>query len=70
MFLPMHAGLFTVDSLLRLDEMQSVFQPHLEPTEWCLSDEVAEVLRDQLSFLLTGGGPNEFTELREVLMNE
>lgn len=38
MFLPQKAGLFQVDSLLRLDEMQSVFTPHLEPTQYSLGD--------------------------------
>jgi hypothetical protein len=68
MFLPQKAGLFQVDSLLRLDEMQSVFTPNLEPLKFGLSKEVSEILRDQISFLLTGKGPNEYTELREMIL--
>ena len=70
MFLPEHAGVFAVDSLLRLDEVQSIFVPHLEARQFCLGDDVTGILRHQLAFLQTGIGPNEYTELREVLMNE
>jgi hypothetical protein len=69
MFLPQHGGVFAVDSMLRLDEAQSVFVPHLQPTQFCLADDVANVLRHQINFLLTGTGPNEYTELREELLN-
>jgi len=69
MFLPARPGLFDVDSLLRLDELQSVFTPNLEPTQYALGDEVASVLRGQFQFLLTGAGPNRYTELRELLLN-
>jgi hypothetical protein len=70
MFLPEKAGLFAVDSMLRLDEAQSVFVPHLEARQYCLGDEVAAILRHQLAFLQTGIGPNDYTELREILMDE
>jgi len=70
MFLPQQAGVFDVDSLLRLDEAQSVFVPHLQATQFCLADDVADVLRHQINFLLTAIGPNDFTELREVLLND
>ena len=50
MFLPHQAGVFDVDSMLRLDEAQSVFIPHLRATELCLGDDVANVLpADQFS---------------------
>jgi len=70
LFLPEKAGIFTVDSMLRLDEVQSVFVPHLDPRQFCLSDEVATILRNQLAFLQTQAGPNDYTDLREFLMNE
>lgn len=69
MFLQQKAGLLDVDSLLRLDELQSVFTPHLEPTQYSLGDEAATILRGQIQFLFTGVGPNEYTELRELLLN-
>lgn len=69
MFLPARAGLLNVDSLLRLDELQSVFTPNLDPTQHALGDEVANILRGQLQYLLTGAGPSFYTELRELLLN-
>jgi hypothetical protein len=68
MFLPARPGLLDIDSLLRLDELQSVFTPNLEPTQYALGDEVASVLRGQLQFLTTGAGPSVYTELRELLL--
>ncbi|MGD9851186.1 MAG: hypothetical protein AB7T38_07955 [Nitrospirales bacterium] len=70
MFLPRRAGLFQVDSLLRLDELQSVFTPHLESTPYALVNEVANILREQIQFLLTGEGPSDYTLLREELLRE
>jgi hypothetical protein len=70
MFLPQHAGVFDVDSMLRLDEVQSVFVPHLQATQFCLGDDVANVLRHQINFLLASIGPNDYTELRQVLLND
>jgi hypothetical protein len=59
MFLPQQAGIFDVDSMLRLDEEQSVFVPQLQPLQFGLADDVANVLRHQINFLLTGVGPND-----------
>lgn len=69
LFLPQKAGLLQVDSMLRLDELQSVFKPHLEPTKIALADDVLEILRDQIQFLFTGKAPNNYTDLREQLLN-
>lgn len=69
MFLP-KCGILPVDSLLRLDELQSVFVPHLDATKFMLDDEIADLLRDQIQFLFTNKGPNSFTELRECLLKE
>jgi hypothetical protein len=70
MFLPKKTGILDVDSMLRLDEVQSVFIPQLAPTQFCLSEDVAAVLKNQLIFLITCEGPNEYTELRELLLKE
>ena len=59
-----------MDSMLRLDEAQSVFVPHLEAKQFCLGDEMANILRHQINFLLTGIGPNDYTELREILLTD
>jgi hypothetical protein len=68
LFLPARPGLLEVDSLLRLDELQSVFAPNLEPTQLALGDDLAPVLRGQLQYLLSGAGPSVYTELRELLL--
>jgi hypothetical protein len=57
MFLPARPGFLEVDSLLRLDELQSVFTSNLEPTRLALGDEVTSVLRGQLQDIFAGTGP-------------
>jgi hypothetical protein len=69
LFLPQQAGIFDVDSMLRLDESQSVFVPRLDARQFCLADDVASILRNQINFMLTGAGPSDYTELRETLLN-
>ena len=69
LFLPKAPGVLEVDSLLRLDEFQSVFTPHLQPTQTALGGYLSEILRDQLQFLITEKGPNEYTKLREMILN-
>lgn len=68
-FLPKQPGVFQVDSVLRLDELQSVFTPHLDPYQFALGDEAAGILKLQFQFLWTGFGPSEYTELRELVLN-
>jgi hypothetical protein len=68
MFIPSRPGFVEVDSVLRLDELQSVFTPNLDPTQLALGDEVVDILRGQLQFLLTGAGPTSYTDLRELLL--
>ena len=70
MFLPACPGFLDIDSLLRLDELQSAFTPNLEPTKLALGDEVAEVLRGQLQYLFAKSGPTPYTDLRELLLND
>jgi hypothetical protein len=68
MFLPRKTGLLEVDSLLRLDEVQSVFTSHLQPLQYAFSDEAAEILRDQLQLWLIGRTRPYFDELRNALL--
>ena len=68
MFLPTTVGPLLVDSMLRLDELQSVFTPHLQPTQYSLGDEAIDILRGQFQYLISGAGPSTYTELRELLM--
>ena len=53
LFLPKKAGILEVDSMLRLDEIQSVFVPHLQATQIALGEELTDVLSYQLQFLTT-----------------
>jgi hypothetical protein len=69
MFLPKSAGLLEIDSLLRLDELQSVFTPHLDPTQFALGDSVARILKEQFKYLLTGAISHDYAYLREALSN-
>ncbi len=68
MFLPARPGFLEVDSILRLDELQSVFTPNLNPTQLALSDEMSEILKGQLQYLVARSGPTGYTELRELLL--
>ena len=47
-----------------------MFVPHLDAKQFSLGDELATILRHQLAFLQTGIGPNDYTDLREFLMND
>lgn len=68
MFLPRKTGLLHVDSLLRLDELQSVFTPHLDATRYSLGDDLTEILQGQIAYLLVGARESNYTELREMLL--
>ncbi|HMD85715.1 MAG TPA: hypothetical protein VKO18_13555 [Terriglobia bacterium] len=68
LFLPKKGGMLDVDSILRLDELQSVFTPHLDPMQFALGDGVNAVLMGQWRFLVAGIGPSEYTELRELIL--
>lgn len=70
MFLPKIPGFLELDSMLRLDEMQSVFRPHLEPKRLALGEELCEILKHQFQFLITKNTRSPFTELREMLLND
>jgi hypothetical protein len=56
--------------MLRLDETQSVFRPHLEPKRLALNEELCEVLKHQFQFLITQNARSPYTELRETLLND
>src|SRR5262249_20423326 len=67
-FLPKKAGLLDVDSILRLDELQSVFVPHMDASQIALGKEAKAILMGQLQFLIAGVGPSEYTILREMIL--
>jgi hypothetical protein len=59
LFLP-KGGPILVDSIARLDEIQSVAESQLLPTGYSLADDVSEILRSQVSFFFTGLSGGEF----------
>lgn len=70
MFLPKKPGVFEVDSLLRLDELQSSFTGNLTALQYALNDEAAKILRDQFRLLLTGRTSKEYIDLREFFLHD
>ena len=70
MFVPRLLGVLELDSMLRLDEVQSVFRANLEPTKYALSEHVCEILRYQFEYLISKRAPSPYTELREMLLND
>lgn len=69
MFLPKKSEVIPVDSLLRLDECQSVFTPHLEPQQYALGENLKQLLRQQLQYLFTDVYVGEYAQLRELLLS-
>ena len=69
LFLP-KGGALTLDSLLRLDEMQSVAINNLVHTPFCLAPEVSDILKSQAGFFVSGNGGEEYLGYRELLKND
>jgi hypothetical protein len=59
LFLP-KGGPLSVDSIARLDEVQSIAENQLESTKFALAKEVCDILRSQVSYFLTGLSGKEF----------
>lgn len=70
MFLPKQAGLLDVDSILRLDECQSVFTARLEHSGFGLKEPIRDLLHSQLHCLLTGEYSGDFADYREELLKK
>lgn len=65
-FIP-KCGPFTKDSLIRLDEVQSVAIQNLEHTGFSLSQEAVSVFRSQVSFFMGGSDGGDFAGYRDLL---
>jgi hypothetical protein len=68
-FLP-KGGPITVDSLVRLDEAQSVAIQHLEHTGYSLSDDALAVFRSQVSFFMGVADGGDFAGWRNLLAED
>jgi hypothetical protein len=63
-------GPLTEDSLVRLDEVQSVAIQNLEHTGFSLSPEALAFFRSQVSFFMSGSDGGDFTGYRDLLASE
>jgi hypothetical protein len=61
------SGPLTKDSLVRLDELQSVAIRHLQPTGFAFSKEALSLFRSQVSLFTGGSDGSEFATYRELL---
>ncbi len=63
-------GPVTEDSLVRLDELQSVAIQNLEHTGSSLSADATSIFRSQVSFFMGGSDGGDFAKCRELLASE
>ena len=70
LFLPEVSGVLRCDSYARLSEIQAVYQPHLEPCNLRLREEIRRILEGQMQYLISGSYGGEFQEYREQLLNQ
>jgi hypothetical protein len=68
-YLPREAGVLPVPSLARLAELRAAFEPHLEPLDLRLRDDIRAILEGQLRFLTTGVSESDFHVYREQLLH-
>jgi hypothetical protein len=67
-FMPLCPGL-EVDSLLPLPRVTNAFESHLEPLQWALSEEVVNVLLDQLRFYFNRVCEGVYADARKMLLH-
>lgn len=70
LYLPSHAGTLPVSSYARLAEAQAVYEPHLDPRDLRLSDELLRIAQGQFRFLVSQVYAGPFAAYREQLMNQ
>jgi hypothetical protein len=66
LFLPQKSGVIEVDSLLRLDECQSVFTNQLEAIPFEFSKPIKEVLQSQFLYLFNETDDDVFSTFRDM----
>jgi hypothetical protein len=70
LFLPDCPGVLDRDSILPLFRLTNVYQAHLEPTVWRVSEEVLEVLLGQMKYYLEGVYDGKYATARELLLKQ
>ena len=68
-YLPREPGVLPVPSLARLAELRGVFEPHLDPLDLRLRDEIRGIVGGHLRFLMTGVSVGDFHAYREPLLH-
>jgi len=68
-YLPREPGVLPVPSLARLAELRAVFEPHLEPLDLRLRDDVRGIVEGHLRLLMTGVSEGDFHAYREQLLH-
>jgi hypothetical protein len=69
MFLPRDVFI-PKDSLLRLDSIHHTFHPHLEPKQYALAPEIAEILLGQLERIFSTGNGDAYVIARDILLGK
>lgn len=57
-------------SYARVSELQAVYQPHLEPENLQLSDDIRSILQGQVIYLISGVYSGAFQIYREQLLHQ
>lgn len=68
-FIPERKDQAIRESIVHLDSLMATPQNHLEPIPLKVAEEPLNLLLDQINFLLSGKGGNEYHILREQLLN-
>ena len=68
--MPKHEDVLKVDSVLRLDECQSIPVNGLRPMSLSLSKDVKALLRSQFSFLVNGLYEGDYQVYRDLIREE
>lgn len=68
-FLP-ECGALERDSLVSVFRLTNVYQSHLDPLPWKLSDETLEVIQGQLRYYFEGIYEGKYATAREMLLNQ
>jgi hypothetical protein len=68
-FLSAEGAAIEKDSLVALSRLTHIFEAHLDPTNWRLSDETLRVLIGQIVFWLTGFYGGDYKTARDMLFS-
>lgn len=70
LYLPQAPGVLRHPSYARVSELQAVYQPHLEPENLQLSNDIRSILQGQVIYLISGVYSGAFQIYREQLLHQ